>query len=174
LIVIPRVLTDLLREIEGLHGKIVSLAFAERALQSCLDVLSPAHLDLSLAYIAAARDYIDGNSDIAALADARAEYFAGRDGGDALSERVMWVAAIAVAASCQREMERAGIVVEQSYVPDLAAVAKEAQIIVGSCAAAKYHDSAGDQVSTIAQRTRWAEARWQLIHLIATAPIPGD
>lgn len=174
MIIIPRVLTDLLSEVEEVHAKILSLVFAERALRRCSDMLDPAHLNLSLTYISAARDYINKNGEMSTLVDAHARYFAGRRGGDSLSERIMWVAAIAVAASCQREMEAAGVVVKQLYVPDVVAVAQEAQAAVGSCIAAKHQNDMDDQASVLVRKARWAEARWQLIYLIETAEIPGD
>lgn len=172
MIVIPRVLAGLLRDVEGVHAKVLSLAFAERALRSCVEVLAPAHLDLSLAYIAAAGDYVNGVRGIDALGRSHVEYFAVRDGVNAQSERVMWVAALAVFAACQRDMEKAGIVVKDRNVPDLVAVAKEAQDAVVSCAVASDPSSAGEHVSAFRQRVRWAEARWQLMRVIETAPVP--
>jgi hypothetical protein len=174
LIVIPRVLSDLLRTVDGLQARMLPLAFAEHALEKCREVLTPEHLDLALRYTRSAKEFVGGTGDIAALGRARSDYFAGRDAGSSDSERVMWIAAIAVTASCQREMEDAGFVVKDRYVPDVAVVATEARKAVARCAARLNRDRDAVGESELAQRIEWEEARWQLTRVIETTPFPRD
>lgn len=172
MIIVPRILTGLLREVDTLHAKTLALVFAEHALRSCRDLLAPVHLDLALAYIAAAEAWVEGAYDIEVLAHAHRGFFAGRDGEKSSSERVMWLASIAVSVCCQRDMEQAGIIVRQSYVPDVIGVAREAQMIVGSCVS-RNSSGTDSQVTAMKKRARWDEAKWQLIKLIETAPVPS-
>jgi hypothetical protein len=172
-VIIPRILSAQLREVDDLQGRILALAYGERAIIKCRDMLEPSQSSSSLAYIAAARSFVLESSDISRLADAHASYFAERGDDNSLSARTTWIAAIAVAASCQRAMEEAGILAKKSYVPDLMAVAKEAQAVVGKCASTGLgvDDKARREVG---RRARWDEAKWQLLQLIETVPFPGD
>ncbi|MGB3441749.1 MAG: hypothetical protein WBA97_23635 [Actinophytocola sp.] len=101
MIVVPRLLTSVLRDADGLHAKLLSLAFAEHALLAGDGVVSPVHLSHALGYIAAAREFVEGKVDLAALGRAHSEYFANRTGRDTQSEKVTWIAAVAVSVACQ-------------------------------------------------------------------------
>ncbi|WP_127934840.1 hypothetical protein [Nonomuraea polychroma] len=172
-IVIPRILNELLCEVGEFESKILSLKFAERALRACSDELSSTHLDLALAYIATAREFIEARVDVSELAKSHHEYFSGRDGSDRTSEDIMWVAAIAVNAIAQREMEQAHIIHKNRFKPNVLDVAKEAQKIVGQCAAKRSNFSTEQSIEA-ARRARWAEVKEQLIELIGVIQYPYE
>lgn len=46
---------------------------------------------------------------------------------DGLGQEISWIAAIAVAVGCQREMEMAGIFVRSRYMPSISDAAREAR-----------------------------------------------
>ncbi|NRQ35960.1 hypothetical protein HII36_29620 [Nonomuraea sp. NN258] len=102
-------LTNCLREVDERHGKLLSLGFAEHAIQVCRSALSDEPASASLAYLSAARAFLTGEAGMSALADAREAYFESRGDEGGLPSEITWIAEIAVSASCRRDME-----VEQS------------------------------------------------------------
>jgi hypothetical protein len=174
MIIVPSVLSSLIRDLDGNDARRLALAFAERALRVCADALSTAERDSSLAYISAARDLLDGIGTVSDLGNARQAYFSARNQHTRLSDDVTWVSAIAVAACCQRRMEDAGIVMKARYVPDLMAVAKAAQAVVGRCAAAREGEPEDGDGSAVARRARWLEAKSQLLYLIESLSFSGE
>lgn len=154
MIIIPRILTNQLKDVGGLHGRLLALSYGERAIRECHKVLSPTQLSSSLSYIAAARNLVEKSGSIPELADAHTAYFAARSNGDDLAESVGWIAAIAVAASCQREMEEAGILAKKSYAPDLVAVAKGAQDAVGR-RVARISAQEGNEEYDLKRKIQW-------------------
>lgn len=174
MIIIPRVLTSLIRELDDSTACRLALVFAERAIQTCPDELSTTERDISLAYIAAARDLVEGKSDISNLGNAHHAYFSEMDQNTRLSGDVTWAAAMAVRVCCQRQMEDAGIMVKNKFVPSLQDVAKRAQSVAGRCAAASEGEQEDGEDTAIARRARWDEAKWQLLYLIESLPFPGE
>jgi hypothetical protein len=137
-------------------------------------VLSAAERDISLAYIAAARDLVEGRSNIVNLTNAHHAYFSEMHQSTRLSGDVTQVAAIAVKACCQRQMEDAGILAKVKYIPNLLSVAKRAQAAAGRCAAVSEDDHNDADDSAIAREARWLEAKWQLLHLIESVPFSAE
>lgn len=172
--IIPRVLTSLIRELDDRTARVLSLEFAERAIQVCAGALSIPERDSSLAYIAAARGLLEGTGTISELDNAHHAYFSERNQNTGLSDGLTWVAATAVKACCQRQMEDAGILIKVRYIPGLLSVAKAAQAVAGRCAAASDGKPKDSHASAAAQRARWLEAKWQLLYLIESVPFPGD
>lgn len=175
MVIIPRVLTSLIRDLDENNAHRLALTFAERALQVCTNELTAAERDASLAYISAARNLLEGNGTVSGLDDAHQAYFSARHHNTRLSDDVTWAAATAVAACCQRQMEDAGILIKNKYMPSLIDVAKEAQAMAGRCAAVSEGElKDGDDETAIVRRARWLEAKWQLLQLIDSVPFPGE
>jgi predicted hotdog family 3-hydroxylacyl-ACP dehydratase len=174
MVIIPTVLTGLIKEVDDRKAGQLGLAFAERSIQVCANMLSAEERHSSLSYLQAARNLVEGQGTISELAEAHRAYYSARNQHSGLSDDVTWVASIAVAASCQRQMEDAGILRKKRYMPGLLDVAKAAQAVAGRCAtASEVHQEDGDG-SGKARRARWLEAKWQLLFLIESVPFPGD
>ncbi|WP_218002740.1 hypothetical protein [Nocardia brevicatena] len=176
-IVIPSVLVDLLEAAEPGRRKAVCLDFGAHVLDVCADSISGDLLRASRGYLDAARRLLAGTGDAGLLARARSDYFGARgDGQDVVD--ASGVASVSVCAACQREMEGAGMVQSNRYVPRAVDVAKEAQAAVGAYAA--HRATAGMQgevtgnARTAARVARWEEARWQLLRVIEVAPRPAE
>lgn len=174
MVIIPRVLTGLIREVDDNTARRLALAFAEQALRTCADAVSQEEREISLAYVAAAKDFVEGRGTISNLRNAHHAYFSERNQHTRLSDEVSWVAAMAVAACCQRQMEEAGLVVKVRYMPGLLSVAKAAQTAAGRCAAASEGGRRDGDSSAVARRARWLEAKWQLLQLIESVPFAGE
>ncbi|MEE6263559.1 hypothetical protein [Plantactinospora sonchi] len=157
-------LRDLLKKVDGEVAATLALDFAEESLSEmgrC--VFSRELRDASTAYLAAARRFLDGGG-VDELKSAHERFFGARAQADGVSASALWIAAIAVLAACQRDMERAEIIVKNSYMPTVLDVATEAQVIAGRFAS-------GAQDS---QRARWEMARRQLILFVNAIKFPGD
>jgi hypothetical protein len=165
---IPRVLTQQLYAADPLHQKLVCLSYARHALLACRSLLSADELDSALHYLEVAEALFDGDGTMAALAEARRGYFTVKTHGSRVAEQITWISVIAVSACWQQEMMREGIVRGQFDKIDVHTVAREGQRVVtlpnGQA------DLAGQ---ALAVRARWEEAKWQLTHLLETAPFPG-
>jgi hypothetical protein len=164
------VLTDLIRELDDSRAQQLAFVFAERAIEVCGDALSSEERHASLSYLAAARNLINGKGNISDLRNAHQVYFSARNQHTRLSDEITWVAAIAVATSCQRQMEEFGITAKNRYVPGLLNVAQDAQAVAGRYAALNEGES--EDGADIARRARWLEAKWQLLRLIESVPFP--
>jgi L-asparaginase II len=116
----------------------------------------------------------EGRGTISDLGNAHKAYFSMRHQHTRLSDDVTWVAATAVAACCQRQMETAGFVTQNKYVPSLLDVAKESQAMTGRCTAISEDERREDRCSAAARRARWLEAKWQLLYLIQSLPFPDE
>ncbi|MFJ6944010.1 hypothetical protein ACISU4_05000 [Streptomyces wuyuanensis] len=171
MIIIRQELVRLLRQTNDLHAKRLCLSYAEQALEWCRPAVDEELLEASLSYISAARDALEGRADISVVAQARAAYFRARGDGSSVAEQVAWLAALAVAATWQREMEAAGIVVPQRTVPSVTDVAKDCQAVVARFA--DFSELAESlPVSDDASVVKWEVARWQMLRVIETAPLP--
>jgi hypothetical protein len=173
MVIIPRVLTNLIQDLDENNARRLALAFAERVLEVCGDVLSTAERDASSAYLSAAKNLVEGKGSISDLGNAHQAYFSVRHQHTRLSDDLTWVAATAVAVCCQRQMEEAGIIMHDKYVPSLLDVTKESQAMAGRCAGVS-EDEHKDDGSAAARRARWLEAKWQLLYLIESLPFPGE
>lgn len=175
MVIIPRVLTSLIQELDQNYARHLALTFAQRTIEVCGGVLSSSpERDIALSYLGAARDFLDGKETISGLGDAHRAYFAARPRNVKASDDVTWIAAIAVSACCQRQMEDAGIVSKNRFRPSLLDVAKDGQAFAGRCAVLSEGDPKDGDSSTIARRARWLEARWQLLQLIESLPFPAE
>jgi hypothetical protein len=174
MVIIQRVLTNLIAELDENKAQHHALAFAERTLKICADALSATERDVSSAYTSAARDFINGKSTVSHLGAAHHAYFSGRNQNTKLSDEVTWVAALAVRTCCQRQMEDAGILIRVRSLPELRSVAKAAQTIAGRCAAVRGDEPEDGDTAAVARRARWLEAKWQLLYLIESVPFPGE
>ncbi|MBP2326818.1 hypothetical protein JOF56_007203 [Kibdelosporangium banguiense] len=162
---IPRVLTQQLYSVDEVHGKLLCLAYARHAMHECRSMLSPAELGSALAYLQIAESLFSGEGTMAALADARRGYFTVKVNGSRVAEQITWISVIAVSACWQQEMMREGIVHGQFDRIDVRTVAHEGQRVV-----TLPHDQSTMEGQAQATRARWEEARWQLIHLLESAP----
>lgn len=174
MVIIPRVLASLIRELDDGNAGRLALTFAERAIEVCGGALSAAERDASLSYLAAARNFVHGDGTVSDLGEARNAYFAVRNQHSRLSDEVTWIAAVSVRVCCQRQMEEAGIVRNSRYKPGLLNVAKAAHAVAGRCAVLSESDPRDGDNSTIARRARWFEAKWQLLRLIESLPFPDE
>jgi hypothetical protein len=165
---IPRVLTQQLYTVDEVHGKLLCLAYARHAMMECRPLLSADELNSSLAYLDVAVSLFSGSGSMAALADARRGYFTVKVHGSRVAEQITWISVIAVSACWQQEMMREGIVQGQFDRIDVRTVAHEGQRVV-----TLQHDQSTVEGQALATRARWQEARWQLIHLLETVPLPG-
>lgn len=162
MIIIPRVLRDLLEDVEEDAAAGLALDFAEQCIRYTGEGIVPRELaDTAFAYLAAARSRLAGGG-MAELESTHRRYFEARDHADKLPAAITWIAVIAVRVACQRDMESAGIVARTRYVPTLSSVADEAQAIAG-LAAGKGDDG---------RQARWEAARRQLVLLISAVRMP--
>jgi hypothetical protein len=164
---IPRVLTQQLYAVDELHGKMLCLAYARHAMLECRPLLSSAELDSSLAYLDVAVSLFSGSGTMSALADARRGYFTVKVHGSRVAEQITWISVLAVSACWQQEMMREGIVHGQFDKIDVRTVAHEGQRVV-----TLVFDQSTQEGQASARQARWQEARWQLIHLLETVPLP--
>jgi hypothetical protein len=165
---IPRVLSQQLYAADPLHQKLLCLAYARHALVSCESLLSADELHSALRYLDIAQELFDGAGSMAALAEARRGYFTVKMHGSRLAEQITWISVIAVSACWQQEMMREGIVRGQFDKVDVHTVSREAQrIVTVPC------DQSTLEGQAVAARARWDEAKWQLTHVVETAPYPG-
>ncbi|MFE0458124.1 hypothetical protein ACFW1A_02540 [Kitasatospora sp. NPDC058965] len=165
MIVIPKVLTELLRELHAEVARAVALDFAEQSIDESFpggDALAEA----ALSYLAAARAVLE-EGDTTRLAAAHDAYFAAHSLSSVRAQDASWIAAIAVAAACKQQLERLGVVIRATrYRPTVVDVAEEAQKVAGRQALAQHVDPVA------VQGARWEAARRQLLHLIAVSPSP--
>ena len=172
MIIIPRVLTSLLGEVDEDLGKVLALDFADRVLVRCRDSLTEDERKHAGHYLATARRLLSGEGTIAALADAHRAFFQATNRNTRLSGDITWIANLAVRVSFQRLLEESRIVLyRERRLPSAADVARQGQNVVGRHAVQAAGDSA-EPAAEIARRARWEEARWQLGHLISCVPFP--
>jgi hypothetical protein len=88
--------------------------------------------------------------------------------GSRVAEQITWISVLAVSACWQQEMMREGIVHGQFDKIDVRTVAHEGQRVV-----TLVFGQSTLEGQAAAERARWQEARWQLIHLLETVPLPS-
>ncbi|MFE6052504.1 hypothetical protein ACFQ6N_17255 [Kitasatospora sp. NPDC056446] len=167
MIVIPRVLNGLLRELDEETARAVALDFAEQSIREGprSDI---ALAEAALSYLAAARAVL-AEGDTTLVATAHDAYFAAHTLGSASAQETSWIAVIAVAAACKPQLEHLGVMIRATrYRPTVVDVAQEAQKIAGRRALALHADPVA-----AARGARWEAARRQLQHLIAVSPPPA-
>ncbi|MFC7247424.1 hypothetical protein ACFQO7_33610 [Catellatospora aurea] len=170
LIVVPRLLADLLGRIDDRLRSELAFAYAEHVLGVCGEAMREAERAAASEYLGTAHDLLTGGGSIERLAEAHHVFFATRGDGSSQADRVMWIAKLAVDATCQRALEEHGVRARQHYQPGVLDVAREGQQLVAAWAA-RSADS-GDAAS-LRRTASWEEARWQLIRLVAAIPVPG-
>jgi hypothetical protein len=173
MIILPTLLKEQLRKAAPEHQKSLAILFARDCIVACTEFLHQRMADVALAYLDSAQAYLAGDTGIGQLAKAHVIFYRSRDNGDKFSRDATWLAALAVNAVCQRDLENAGVIARSKYVPDPLAVAKEAQAVMAQKAVLAdggQHDPA--RTLWIRRAAKWEEARTQLIKLIETTPIP--
>jgi hypothetical protein len=163
-------LAELLGRVDDRLRSELAFAFAEHVLAVCGEAMSEAERAAASEYLGAARDLLTGGGSIERLAEAHHVFFATRGDGSSQADRVMWIAKLAVDATCQRALEEHGVRARQHHQPGVLDVAREGQQLVAAWAA-EGADS-GD-AGSLRRTAFWEEARWQLIRLVAAIPVPG-
>lgn len=163
MIILPQLLRSLLKEVDNDLAATLALDFAEQSLKAWEGpIASPELTAASIAYVAAARAF-RGSGEADEMRAAHDRFYAARSHAEGRSASATWIAAIAVHAACQRDMEKAGILVRNSYAPTVFDVSAEAQKIAGQFA------EGVDE----SQRARWEAARHQVILLINAVRFPS-
>jgi hypothetical protein len=124
------------------------------------------------AYLSYARACLQGGpiSDLATAHRRIYEHWPSRTG---LPLELANLAVLAVRVACQRELEAHGYLARTHYQPTVNDIAKQAQKIAGRHTDDGHRPGAED--SALAGRhAHWEEARWQLLHVISTAPNPAS
>jgi hypothetical protein len=170
-IIIPLILTDVLRKAAPAHAAVLSLDFGAHVFEVCHGILSPDEEAACLGYIEAARAVLSGDGTVGQLRVGYIRYAeTQRNEGRTLAARIRVMADLAVCVGCQREMEAAGITRRQKYGPDILAIATDAQSVVGLWA--KEAPTPGEAADgQFVRVVKWEEARWQLVKAIETAPL---
>ncbi|MEU8003573.1 hypothetical protein AB0B66_20645 [Catellatospora sp. NPDC049111] len=169
LIVVPRLLAELLGRLDDRQRSELAFAYAEHVLGVCGEALSETERAAASKYLGAAHDLLTRGGSIERLAEAHHVFFATRGDGSSQADRVMWIAKLAVDATCQRALEEHGVRARQHYQPGVLDVAREGRQLVAAWTArsADSGDAAG-----LRRTASWEEARWQLIRLLAAIPVP--
>ncbi len=174
MIVLPRLLKEQLHNTTSEQQKVLALRFARRGVLAGAELVRRSMMEASLSYLDSAEAYLAGSAGMDQLAEAHAEFHRSHEDGDKVSRDVTWLAAIAVMAACQRDLEKAQVVVPRSYMPDSAVVAEEAQAIMAQLAVmAGIAEGDPARERRMRHEAKWEEARAQLVTLIELVPLPG-
>ncbi|GIH18978.1 hypothetical protein [Rugosimonospora africana] len=167
MIIVPRLLTEVLESADTASAKMWSLDFADHISAACRDALAAP--DVHDAYLATARACLHGGptTHLGAAHRRMYEYWPSRG----LPLELAVLAAVAVKAACQRQLEAHGYLVKVRYQPTVIDVAEKAQKIAGQHAGQRQTSGAENATDT-GRYARWEEARWQLLHVISTTPNP--
>ncbi|GAB3676292.1 hypothetical protein GCM10027589_46430 [Actinocorallia lasiicapitis] len=166
MILIPKVLAQLLRDVGEDQARLIALDYARHAVEAGQGLLDPHVAAVALSYLNEAGRLISGEGAIHELAAAHRDFHQIGDIGQ-LDREILQVVRISVTVACQRELESGGVVMYLRYRPKISVVAKSAQAVV-------VRIKMGDRGKS-EDRWRceiWSEARWQLIHLLEVVPIP--
>ncbi|GLW51947.1 hypothetical protein Stsp02_76070 [Streptomyces sp. NBRC 14336] len=171
MIILPRLLGDLLAQVDERRGAELGLDFADHAVDFRAEPMTNPTRVVSEEYMAAARQALRlGRADDRLLRAHEAFVQEGwRSPGD--SEAVNLLDS-AVRLACQDMLIEAGVYGRPGRVPLTPQdIAKSAQSVVGR----RYSERAaeGEDVQEVNRRARWEEARWQVQRVIATEPVPG-
>lgn len=159
MIVLPRVLHELLAAADERHQKQLVLDFAEHAAIATMGSGLP---DEYSAYLRSARDFVNGDVPIAVVAASYVRFYGALSRPGAARDVASLVMG-AVRATCGRELHDHGAVTLLSkHGHDVRSIARNAQKVV-----ARWSSSCGSP-----EARSWEEARWQLRHVISTAPNP--
>ncbi|WP_409470220.1 hypothetical protein [Streptomyces sp. HC307] len=175
MIVFPRLLVDLLDQVDQTRAAHLALDFVQHVLDIERDEIAESVLAACLEYIAAAHESIDLDEAHPGLFQARERlweaaarwdvnrYVLARGAGPTLE---------AARVGTERLVDKAAGRGPGTPLPCLD-VARELQAEVGRWYAKRIPDGADERL--VARRARWEEARWQVQHVIATEPSPhGD
>lgn len=173
MIVLPRLLNELLDQVDQHRAVHLALDFAEHVLGVCHASIDPSVMAACFECIAAAHEAIELGKTHPRLLQARQQVYKtaarSEDNRHFLADGA-GLTLLAVNVGCQRTLEDAGAKVRVKYRPTCQVIARECQSEVGKWHAAQTAKK-GD-ARQAARSARWEETRWQLLHVIATEPSP--
>ncbi|MEV6318459.1 hypothetical protein [Streptomyces sp. NPDC051776] len=170
MIVLPTRLNELLDDVDDLRAATLALDFAEHAVELQADALDPRLLGAYAEYMGAAHEAIELGRATDRLVRANDACFEVGWEFPGHSE-ITGVAESAVRLGCQQmlidvgAMNKAGRTIQTRQY-----IARQAQSDVGRWYA-QQAPADGDR-RQVDRAARWEEARWQLLHVIATEPNP--
>ncbi|MFI5687705.1 hypothetical protein [Streptomyces sp. NPDC051636] len=174
MIIFPRLLSDLLDQVDRTRAAHLALDFAQHVLDIERDEITEPVLAACLEYIAAAHESIDLGEAYPRLFQAREclrEAAARWEGDGYVLARGAELTLRAARVGTERLMDEAAGRGPGTPLPCLY-VARELQAEVGRWYAKGTPDGADERQA--ARRARWEEARWQVQHVIATEPAPHE
>ena len=173
MIVLPKLIDDLLDQVEEKRAAHLALDFAHHVLDVQRAEIEDDVMAVCLEYLAAADEAIELGEATPRLLTAHEQLSvtAERWEGDRhLLARGAGLAVQAVRVGCQRMMEDVRDHVMRSSLITCRDVARELQAEAGRWYAKRTSGGADERL--VARSARWEEARWQLQHVIATEPAP--
>ncbi|MFD7765511.1 hypothetical protein [Streptomyces sp. NPDC059787] len=174
MIVLPSLLRDLLDEVDETRAAHLALDFARHVLDIERAEIEEPVLEACLVHIAAAHEAID-------LGEAHPRLFRAHE--RLLETGMRWEGhRYDAARGVEPTLQAARVGTEQlmsdakgygqvSLLPCFS-VAREMQARAGRWYAQRAPDGADERLA--ARRARWEEARWQVLHILATEPGPDD
>ncbi|MFE3163620.1 hypothetical protein [Streptomyces sp. NPDC059224] len=175
MIVLPRLLDELLGQVDGRRAAHLALDFARHALEVQEAEIEPGVMAACQECLAAAHEAIDLGEAGPRLLRAHERLYEAAERWEGNRNRLALGAGLTVQAvrvGCQRMMEKARERGMPSSLITVRDVAHEIQADLGRGAASRFPDH-GDDPRQAGRLARWEEARWQVRHVIATEPAPG-
>ncbi|MGW3447896.1 hypothetical protein [Streptomyces sp. NPDC001076] len=174
-IVLPRLLNELLGQVDEKRAGHLALDFAQHALGIRQGEIEEKVMAACQECLAAAHEAIQLGEATPRLLQAQERLYAVAERWEGNRNRLATGAGITVQAvrvGCQRMLEEAREHVMRGSLITCQDLAREIQSDIGAwCAERTPHK--GDDRRHAARRARWEEARWQVRHIIETEPAPG-
>lgn len=161
LIVVPQLLTTVLRNLDADLAAEIALRFAHRVVVN----LAGQQLELVESYIAMARTVYEGSPIDDEFKSTRSRLFSDLRAASGFDRDALNLAVVAVNCAIQPQIEAAGVQVPRKYRPKVETVAAKAQHAIRALTVER-----GDDDPAAAA---YEEARTQLMDVIALLPNPG-